>query len=130
MPEQAWEALEVGRLRKAIQDDAYREDLLRAKGIVGPPLLTWQCPVLLLCLCPCVSPPCLLCEKNQGERIGGQGVPARALMSSVQQGDEAGGSHGIAQQLSFLTGYYRRGEWQDTFSAQSSTRVLGLKRMR
>ena len=37
MPDQAWEALEVGRLRRAIQDDAYREDLLRAKGIVCPP---------------------------------------------------------------------------------------------
>ncbi len=35
MPEEAWEALEVERLRRAIDDDSYRDDILRAKGIVS-----------------------------------------------------------------------------------------------
>ena len=37
MPEEAWEALEVERLRRAIDDDSYRDDILRAKGIVSAP---------------------------------------------------------------------------------------------
>ena len=55
MPERAWEALEVGRLRKAIQDDAYREDLLCAKGIVSNPAA--DLPSQLQCCMP-VSPHC------------------------------------------------------------------------
>lgn len=34
MPEEAWEALEVSLLR-AVEDDSYRDDVLRAKGIVS-----------------------------------------------------------------------------------------------
>jgi len=36
VPEEAWHALEVGRLQRAIDDDSYREEVLRAKGIVRP----------------------------------------------------------------------------------------------
>ena len=35
VPEEAWEALEVARLRRAVDDDSYREEVLRAKGIVS-----------------------------------------------------------------------------------------------
>ena len=35
VPEEAWEALEVARLRRAVEDDSYRDDVLRAKGIVS-----------------------------------------------------------------------------------------------
>lgn len=48
MPEEAWEALEVARLRRAVEDDSYRDDVLRAKGIVSarslsfPPRNCWH----------------------------------------------------------------------------------------
>ena len=34
MPSQAWEALEWERLQRASEDSAYRDEALRAKGIV------------------------------------------------------------------------------------------------
>jgi hypothetical protein len=43
VPGDAWDFLEVGRLQRAAQDSSYREDVLRAKGIVSGLLL----PVLL-----------------------------------------------------------------------------------
>lgn len=36
MPEEAWDALEVSRLRRAIEDESYRDEVLREKGIVRP----------------------------------------------------------------------------------------------
>ncbi len=36
MPEEAWNVLEVSRLRRAIEDESYRDEVLREKGIVRP----------------------------------------------------------------------------------------------
>ena len=41
MPEEAWEALEVARLRRAVEDDSYRDDVLRAKGTVSASFLSF-----------------------------------------------------------------------------------------
>lgn len=36
VPEEAWDALEVSRLQRAIEDESYRDEVLRSKGIVRP----------------------------------------------------------------------------------------------
>ena len=36
MPEEAWNVLEVSRLRRGIEDESYRDEVLREKGIVRP----------------------------------------------------------------------------------------------